>query len=44
LHEARFPLADILSLIAQLRTETNFPKSLSDRTFQRAVVENKTLQ
>lgn len=39
-----FSLANILSLIAQLRTETTFPKSFSDRKFQRAVVENKILQ
>ena len=39
-----FPLANILSLIVRLRTENTSPKSLSDRKFQRAVVENKILQ
>jgi hypothetical protein len=34
-----FSLTDTLSLIAQLRTEITFPKSLSDRKFQRAVIE-----
>jgi hypothetical protein len=39
-----FSLTDILSLIAQLRAEITFPKALSDRKFQRAVIENGIFQ